>query len=53
MSGSFQSVRELVEAIDTYLAHHNLRAKRYVWRANGTEVLRKINRAWEAAMAGL
>jgi hypothetical protein len=53
VSGSFQSVRDLVEAIDTYLAHHNLRAKRYVWRANGTEVLRKINRAWEAAMAGL
>src|ERR1700731_3700964 len=53
VSGSFQSVRDLVEAIDTYLAHHNLRAKPYVWRANGTEVLRKINRAWEAAMAGL
>jgi transposase len=53
VSGSFQSVRDLVEAIDTYLAHHNLRAKRYVWRANGSEVLRKINRAWEAAMPGL
>jgi len=53
VSGSFQSVRDLVEAIDTYLAHHNLRAKRYVWQASGTEVLRKITRAWEAAMTGL
>jgi len=53
VSGSFQSVRDLVEAIDAYLAHHNLRAKRYLWRANGTEVLRKINKAWEAATARL
>src|SRR6516162_8182657 len=45
----FQSVRDLVEAIDAYLAHHNLRAKRYLWRADGAEVLRKINRAWQAA----
>ena len=49
VKGSFQSVRDLVEAIDAYLAHHNLRAKRYLWRADGAEVLRKINRAWQAA----
>ena len=49
VNGSFQSVRDLVEAIDAYLAHHNLRAKRYLWRADGAEVLRKINRAWQAA----
>ena len=49
VNGSFQSVRHLIEAIDGYLAHHNLRAKRYVWRADGAEVLRKINRAWQAA----
>jgi transposase len=47
--GSFENVRSLVEAIDAYLARHNLRAKRYVWRADGAEILRKINRAWEAA----
>ena len=49
VKGSFQSVRDLVEAIDAYLAYHNLRAKRYLWRADGAEVLRKINRAWQAA----
>ena len=49
VNGSFQSVRDLVEAIDAYLAHHNLRAKRYLWRADGAEVLRKINRAWQNA----
>jgi hypothetical protein len=49
VNGSFQSVKELVEAIDVYLAEHNLRAKRYVWRANGEEVLRRISKAWEAA----
>jgi hypothetical protein len=37
-------------AIDAYLAQHNLAAKRYVWRADGTEVLRKIERAWKAAL---
>jgi hypothetical protein len=40
----------LVEAIDAHLAQHNLRAKGYVWRADGQEVLRKINRAWAAAL---
>ena len=50
--GSFESVRVLVEAIDAYLAHHNLKAKRYVWRADGAEVLRKINKAWAVATDG-
>jgi len=49
VNGSFQSVKDLVEAIDAYLIEHNLRAKRYVWRTNGAQVLRKINKAWEAA----
>jgi transposase len=52
VSGSFESVKVLVEAIDAYLAHHNLRAKRYTWRADGQEVLRKINRAWASATDG-
>jgi hypothetical protein len=50
LPGSFQNVAALVEAIDAYLAQHNLRAKRYVWRADGAEILRKISRAWEAAV---
>jgi transposase len=50
LPGSFQNVAALVEAIDAYLAQHNLRAKRYVWRADGAEILRKISRAWEGAV---
>ena len=51
-SGSFQSVRELVEAIETYLAQRNLAPKRYVWKASGDEILAKILRAREA-LAGV
>ena len=43
--GSFRSVRELVEAIDEYLADRNENPKRYVWRAKGEDILRKIQRA--------
>lgn len=46
--GSFQSVRELVQAIEEYLALRNENPKRYVWRAKGEEILRKIARAKEA-----
>jgi hypothetical protein len=51
LGASFQSVHQLVRAIDAYLADHNLRAKRYVWRADGQEILRKIERAWQVATA--
>jgi len=43
--GSFASVRELVEAIDEFLAVRNEEPKRYVWRAKGEDILRKIERA--------
>ena len=46
--GSFQSVRELVEAIEEYLAERNENPKRYVWRAKGEDILRKIAKAKEA-----
>jgi len=46
--GSFGSVTELVEAIETYLAQRDLEPIRYIWKAEGTEILRKINRAREA-----
>ena len=49
LPGSFGSVAELVDAIDRYLAQHNLEPKRYVWHADGQAVLDKIRRAWEAA----
>ena len=49
--GSFQSVRELIEAIAEYLADRNANPKRYVWRAKGEDILRKIAKAKEALQA--
>jgi transposase len=43
--GSFESVKELTDAIERYIVAHNLEPKRYVWRADGAEILAKINRA--------
>jgi transposase len=51
VGASFGSVSELLDSIWHYLAEHNLRPKRYVWRADGQRVLEKIRRAWEAALA--
>ena len=48
--GSFESVRALIEAIDEFLAVRNEEPKRYVWRAKGEDILRKIERA-KAALA--
>ena len=43
--GSFQNVGELVDAIINYLAARNEAPKRYVWKAKGEEILKKIQRA--------
>jgi transposase len=48
--GSFTSVAELVRAIETCLAEHSKAPKRYLWRAGGKDILRKIGRA-RAALA--
>ena len=48
--GSFTSVRERIAAIDEFLAARNAEPKRYVWRAKGEDILRKIERA-KAVMA--
>jgi len=48
--GSFQSLRQLVRAIESYLLGHNRNPKKYVWRASGLEILEKIKRA-KAALA--
>lgn len=48
--GSFTSVRQLIDAIDEYLALRNEQPKRYQWRAKGEEILAKIQRA-RVAMA--
>ncbi len=44
-AGSFTSVRELAEAILQYLAERNTAPTRYVWHADGHEILEKITRA--------
>jgi transposase len=43
--GSFTSVRELSEAILTYLADRNEHPKLYRWKAKGEDILAKIQRA--------
>jgi len=43
--GSFTSVPDLVRAIETYLAERNKAPNRYVWMAQGRDILVKINRA--------
>jgi len=43
--GSFTSVRQLVRDIETYLAERNLNPKPYKWKAEGEEILRKIQKA--------
>lgn len=49
--GSFQSVRELSAAIEVFLALRNANPTRYVWRAKGEDILRKIQRARTALAA--
>jgi transposase len=51
-SGSFTSVRDLVRDIETYLAERNATPRPYTWRAEGAEILAKINRA-RAALASV
>ena len=46
--GSFQSVRELADSIVDYLTARNENPKRYVWKAKGEEILKKIQRAKQA-----
>lgn len=49
--GSFASVRALVKDIEDFLAERNLNPKPYKWKADGEEILRKIQRAREALEA--
>lgn len=46
--GSLASISDLVQSIEAYLAQRDLEPKRYVWKAEGEEILRKIQRAKEA-----
>lgn len=47
--GSFASIRDLEQAIENYLSERDENPKRYVWKAEGQEILAKIHRA-RAAM---
>jgi len=49
---SFASTRELAEAIITFLAARNDNPRRYVWRAKGVDILRKIDAARRALAGG-
>ncbi len=44
-NGSFQNVRALANRIETYMVEHNLDPKRYTWKADGQEILAKIEMA--------
>ena len=46
--GSFASVKELADTIIAFLAHRNQNPKRYVWKAKGEDILRKIQAARQA-----
>jgi transposase len=46
--GSFDSVRDLILAIEIYLAQRNLDPKPYRWQAKGADILAKVQRAREA-----
>ena len=48
-----QLLMELIDAIEEYLADRNATPKRYVWRAKGEEILRKIAKAKAALQAQL
>jgi hypothetical protein len=43
--GSFAHGRELIAAIETYLAQRNLAPKPYRWHKDGHAILAKIHRA--------
>jgi hypothetical protein len=44
-SGSFASVKELVDDINAYLAERNANPQPYKWTAKGEVILEKISRA--------
>ena len=48
---SFASTRELTDAIIAFLAARNDNPRRYVWKAKGEDILRKINAARQALVA--
>ncbi|MFS8981638.1 IS630 family transposase [Cupriavidus necator] len=43
--GVFTSVPELVDAINEYIAHHNINPKPFIWTKNARDILQKVIRA--------
>jgi transposase len=43
--GVFRSVEELTDAIDEYIAVHNLNPKPFIWTAKANDILQKVIRA--------
>ena len=43
--GVFTSVPELVNAIDHYIAHHNVNPKPFIWTKSARDILQKVIRA--------
>jgi hypothetical protein len=45
--GTFDSVRALDTAIDSYLVHHNEKCRLFVWTATGDAILDNVKRFCE------
>ncbi len=43
--GVFTSVPELTDAIDDYIAHHNIKPKPFIWTKSARDILQKVIRA--------
>ena len=43
--GVFTSVPELIQAIDGYIAHHNIKPKPFIWTKSARDILQKVIRA--------
>ncbi len=46
--GTFTSVKQLIEAIETYLQEHNHNPQKFVWTKDAQTILAKVNRCKEA-----
>ena len=42
--GSFTSVKQLVQRIDQFVAHHNVNSKPFRWTATADSILEKLHR---------
>jgi hypothetical protein len=45
--GVFKSVKDLTEAIETYIDRHNENPKPFIWTAKANDILEKVKRGRE------